>query len=64
MGPYLVTADEADGQNLSVKYGVNGELRQDSNTSRLIFDILTLIETISAGIKLRPGNIIATRYSG
>jgi 2-keto-4-pentenoate hydratase/2-oxohepta-3-ene-1,7-dioic acid hydratase in catechol pathway len=39
---------------------VNGELRQDASTSDLIFDIPTLISTISAGITLLPGDIIAT----
>ncbi|MFZ9177375.1 MAG: fumarylacetoacetate hydrolase family protein, partial [Burkholderiaceae bacterium] len=36
------------------------ELRQDSRTSELIFDIPTLIATLSAGISLQPGDIIAT----
>jgi len=35
-------------------------LRQNSNTSNLIFDIPTLIETLSAGIELQPGDVIAT----
>jgi 2-keto-4-pentenoate hydratase/2-oxohepta-3-ene-1,7-dioic acid hydratase in catechol pathway len=39
---------------------VNGELRQDAPVADLIFDIPTLIETISAGITLEPGDIIAT----
>jgi 2-keto-4-pentenoate hydratase/2-oxohepta-3-ene-1,7-dioic acid hydratase in catechol pathway len=39
---------------------VNGEKRQDAPVSDLIFDIPTLIETISAGITLEPGDIIAT----
>ncbi|MDQ7247527.1 fumarylacetoacetate hydrolase family protein [Dongia sedimenti] len=60
MGPVLVSADEVDIANIDVKCWVNGELRQDSNTSLLIFDIPTLIETISAGITLYPGDIIAT----
>ncbi|OBR53116.1 fumarylacetoacetate hydrolase family protein [Paraburkholderia tropica] len=60
MGPYLVTADEVDGQNIDVKCWVNGELRQNSNTSKLIFDIPTLIETLSAGVELQPGDVIAT----
>ncbi|NML35104.1 fumarylacetoacetate hydrolase family protein [Paraburkholderia antibiotica] len=60
MGPYLVTADEVDGQNIDVKCWVNGELRQNSNTRQLIFDIPTLIETLSAGIELQPGDVIAT----
>jgi 2-keto-4-pentenoate hydratase/2-oxohepta-3-ene-1,7-dioic acid hydratase in catechol pathway len=60
MGPWLVTADEVDPENLNVKCWVNDELRQDANTRDLIFDIPTLIETISAGITLQPGDVIAT----
>jgi 2-keto-4-pentenoate hydratase/2-oxohepta-3-ene-1,7-dioic acid hydratase in catechol pathway len=60
MGPWLVTADEVDPENLTVKCWVNDELRQNANTRDLIFDIPTLIETISAGITLRPGDVIAT----
>lgn len=60
MGPYIVTADTLDGQSLDVKCWVNDELRQDANTEQLIFDIPTLIETLSAGITLQPGDVIAT----
>jgi len=60
MGPYVTTSDEVDARSLDVKCWVNGELRQDANTSQLIFDIPTLIETISAGMALLPGDIIAT----
>ena len=60
MGPWLVTADEMDGQDTDVKCWVNGELRQDANTRDFIFDIPTLIECISAGITLYPGDLIAT----
>ena len=60
MGPWIVTADELDGQNTDVKCWVNGELRQDANTKDFIFDIPTLIECISAGITLYPGDLIAT----
>lgn len=60
MGPWLVTADEVDPANLGVKCWVNDELRQNANTRDLIFDIPTLIATISAGITLRPGDVIAT----
>ena len=60
MGPWLVTADEVDPENLAVKCWVNDELRQNANTRDLIFDIPTLIETISAGITLQPGDVIAT----
>jgi 2-keto-4-pentenoate hydratase/2-oxohepta-3-ene-1,7-dioic acid hydratase in catechol pathway len=60
MGPWIVTADEIDAANLSIRCWINDELRQDSNTSLLIFDIPTLISTISAGITLYPGDVIAT----
>jgi len=60
MGPWLVTADAVDPENLGVRCWVNDELRQDANTRDLIFDIPTLIETISAGITLQPGDVIAT----
>jgi len=60
MGPWLVTRDEIDLADTSVRCWVNGELRQDANTGDLIFDVPTLIETISAGLTLMPGDIIAT----
>jgi 2-keto-4-pentenoate hydratase/2-oxohepta-3-ene-1,7-dioic acid hydratase in catechol pathway len=60
MGPWLVTADDVDPANLGVKCWVNDELRQNANTRDLIFDIPTLIATISAGITLQPGDVIAT----
>jgi 2-keto-4-pentenoate hydratase/2-oxohepta-3-ene-1,7-dioic acid hydratase in catechol pathway len=61
MGPYAVSADEAgDVQTLEVETRVNGERRQLAPVKDLIFDIPALIETISAGITLLPGDIIAT----
>ena len=60
MGPWIVTADEFDASRTRVRCWVNGELRQDSPTENMIFDIPTLIETISRGITLYPGDIIAT----
>ena len=60
MGPWLVSADECDGTNTSVRCYVNGEERQNASTTDLIFDIPKLIETLSAGITLYPGDIIAT----
>jgi 2-keto-4-pentenoate hydratase/2-oxohepta-3-ene-1,7-dioic acid hydratase in catechol pathway len=60
MGPWVVTADEIDLSNTTLKTWVNGELRQDANTRDLIFDVPTIIETISAGVTLRAGDIIAT----
>lgn len=60
MGPWIVTADEVDPENLEVSCWVNGERRQHANTRDLIFDIPNLIQTISAGLTLTPGDIIAT----
>ena len=60
MGPWIVTADVLDGRQTRVRCGVNGELRQDGPTQNMIFDIPTLIETISRGITLYPGDVIAT----
>jgi 2-keto-4-pentenoate hydratase/2-oxohepta-3-ene-1,7-dioic acid hydratase in catechol pathway len=61
MGPYAVSADEiADVTALQVESRVNGEPRQSAPVKDLIFDIPELIATISAGITLLPGDIIAT----
>ncbi|MEV8293103.1 fumarylacetoacetate hydrolase family protein [Streptomyces rochei] len=60
MGPWVATADEVDPSKIKIQTFVNDELRQDSDTSRLIFDIPTIIETLSAGITLQPGDVIAT----
>jgi 2-keto-4-pentenoate hydratase/2-oxohepta-3-ene-1,7-dioic acid hydratase in catechol pathway len=60
MGPWAVTADEVDATDLTVRCRVNGELRQKASTRDLIFGIPELIATLSAGITLRPGDIIAT----
>ncbi len=61
MGPWIVTKDEiADPQNLDLKSWVNGDLKQDSNTKYQIFDVATVIETLSKGMTLEAGDIIAT----
>jgi 2-keto-4-pentenoate hydratase/2-oxohepta-3-ene-1,7-dioic acid hydratase in catechol pathway len=61
MGPVITTADEVpDPAALRVRTWVNDELRQDETAASLIFDIPMLIETISAGITLEPGDVIAT----
>lgn len=61
MGPYAVSADEIpDVTALMVESRVNGELRQSAPVKDLIFDIPELIATISAGITLLPGDLIAT----
>ncbi len=61
MGPFLVTADEVpDVRALRLRTFVNDELRQDAVVADLIFDIPTLIETLSRTTTLVPGDVIAT----
>jgi 2-keto-4-pentenoate hydratase/2-oxohepta-3-ene-1,7-dioic acid hydratase in catechol pathway len=60
MGPWAVTADEVDLTDGAIRCWVNGDKRQDSRFSQLIFDIPTLIATLSEGVTLYPGDIIAT----
>ncbi|PSJ56747.1 hydrolase [Mesorhizobium ephedrae] len=60
MGPWAVTRDEIDLERTGIRCFVNGELRQDSRLPLLIFDIPTIIATLSQGITLKPGDIIAT----
>ena len=61
MGPALVTADEIpDPQALAISLRVNGQVRQQSHTSKMIFPVAQCIEVLSQGLTLRPGDIIAT----
>ena len=61
MGPCIVTADEVpDVNKLHLTTRVNGEVRQDASVSDLIFDVPTLIETLSRVMTLEPGDLIAT----
>ena len=60
MGPVIVTSDEIDPENLQLKTWINGELRQNANTGDLIFNIPTIIEVLSAGMTLEPGDVVAT----
>lgn len=82
-----IAASQIDWKNLKLTTRVNGELRQEQNTSELIvrscrpfdnvtlklcdssmpisqFDIPTLIETVSSGITIQPGDVIATGTPG
>jgi 2-keto-4-pentenoate hydratase/2-oxohepta-3-ene-1,7-dioic acid hydratase in catechol pathway len=61
MGPVLVTADEIpDPQALAITLRVNGETRQKSHTSRMIFPVDQCLEVLSQGLTLYPGDVIAT----
>jgi len=61
LGPWLVTADEIpDPNNLDLKISVNGEIRQNSNTQELVYNVEKLIEYTSERYTLYPGDIIMT----
>ena len=61
LGPYLVTADEVgDPQDLRVRCWLNGELRQDSHTSDMIFSVAQVIAYASRFMTLEPGDVIST----
>jgi 2-keto-4-pentenoate hydratase/2-oxohepta-3-ene-1,7-dioic acid hydratase in catechol pathway len=62
LGPWMTSRDEAP-TDMRMQTWVNGEQRQNAHISQLIFDIPTLIETMSAGMTLLPGDIIATGTS-
>ena len=61
LGPFLVTPDEVgDPHTLDISLDLNGERMQSANTSQFIFDIPTLIATISEFIPLSPGDVVLT----
>ena len=61
LGKYLVTADEVkDPQHLQLICRLNGEVRQDSNTSDMIFSVAEIIEDLSKHMTLEPGDLILT----
>ncbi len=61
MGPWIVTTDEiANPHALAIRCRVNGVTKQDSSTSQLIFKIPALLESLSRGMTLEPGDVLAT----
>lgn len=61
MGPSIVTIDELPNfEDLRISLRVNGELRQDGNTGNMIFPIARLLESLSEGLTLEPGDLLAT----
>jgi 2-keto-4-pentenoate hydratase/2-oxohepta-3-ene-1,7-dioic acid hydratase in catechol pathway len=61
LGPWFVTADEIpDPDSIPISLTVNGEIRQNSNTSQLIYDCRRLIEFASEFYTLYPGDLIYT----
>ena len=65
MGPWIVTADElGDPHRLGIRCFVNGEKRQDSNTSNLVFNVWQQVEHLSVGMTLEPGDVLFTGTPG
>lgn len=60
MGPFAVTREEVNLADTPIRCWVNDELRQDGNTAQMMFDVPALVEAISAGITLYPGDVIAS----
>jgi len=61
MGPWVVHRSAVpDAQDLDMELQVNGETRQRANTSDMLFDVPAIIEQLSAGLTLHPGDVIAT----
>jgi len=61
MGPYLLTADKIeDVQNLNLILKVNGEVRQNANTTQMIYRVADIVSFLSHIMTLEPGDIIAT----
>jgi 2-keto-4-pentenoate hydratase/2-oxohepta-3-ene-1,7-dioic acid hydratase in catechol pathway len=61
LGPCIVPAAQiADPQNLAISLSVNGEIKQNSNTSKMIFTVAEQIADISRRLTLWPGDVILT----
>ncbi len=64
MGPCIASVDGVDLSDVDVRTTVSGEVMQDASTSDLIFSVRDLIVYLSAGVTLRPGDVIATGTPG
>lgn len=65
LGPALVTRDEiGDGSGLTISTTVDGEVKQQSNTSSLIFNVIDIVQDLSKILTLDPGDVIATGTPG
>jgi 2-keto-4-pentenoate hydratase/2-oxohepta-3-ene-1,7-dioic acid hydratase in catechol pathway len=61
IGPWIVSADEIpDPQNLKIALRIDGVTKQDSNTHNMIFSVAAIIASLSRGMTLEPGDVIAT----
>jgi 2-keto-4-pentenoate hydratase/2-oxohepta-3-ene-1,7-dioic acid hydratase in catechol pathway len=64
MGPAVASLDGLDLTDLQIRTTVSGEVMQDANTADLIFSVVDLIEYVSRGMTLEPGDVIATGTPG
>ena len=60
IGPWIVTKEELNPNNLRIRCYLNGNIMQDSNTAQMIFDVSSLISFISKHFTLYPGDLILT----
>lgn len=61
IGPYIATTEEIpDPQSLAIRFRLNGETMQDSNTALMVYGVAELIATFSESCTLEPGDVIAT----
>jgi len=60
LGPWIVPAEALDALATGIRCFVNGEKRQESNTTKMIFDVKEIIAQLSLGFTLRPGDVILT----
>ena len=61
IGPWVVTADEIrDPQNLDIALRLDGAIKQNANTSQMIFSVAQIVASLSRGMTLEPGDVIAT----
>jgi 2-keto-4-pentenoate hydratase/2-oxohepta-3-ene-1,7-dioic acid hydratase in catechol pathway len=61
IGPWIVSADEAgDPQSLDISLRIDGSVKQSSNTASMIFSVRQIIASLSRGMTLEPGDVIAT----
>jgi len=60
LGPCIASADGVDLADIDLRTTVSGEVMQDANTRDLIFSVVELIQYISQGVTLEPGDVIAT----
>lgn len=60
MGPWIIPAEDLDASDIAIQLWINGEQRQSSRTSKMIFDVKDIIHHLSKGFTLLPGDVIMT----